>query len=186
MSTIFAYNKTVIASRVRVGESSFFTDRPISDRVEKLVTEGKSRTQLAPDTSHSSWDSLDLEGILSPPPTSPSPALPSSPSALGPPPPPPPAPPRQSDPNKQLKRKVQTGVQKGENDLWKEKLSHYVMQGDYLALIMEEGTCVSWRSYMWDIPQGILKFAINAGINTLPSLDNLKRWSKRVSDRCPF
>ena len=39
---------------------------------------------------------------------------------------------------------------------------------------------------MWDIPQGILKFAINAGINTLPSLDNLKRWGKRVSDRCPF
>ena len=29
-------------------------------------------------------------------------------------------------------------------------------------------------------------FAINAGINTLPSLDNLKRWGKRVSDRCPF
>ena len=39
---------------------------------------------------------------------------------------------------------------------------------------------------MWDIPQGVLKFAINAGVNTLPSLDNLKRWGKRVSDRCPF
>ena len=40
--------------------------------------------------------------------------------------------------------------------------------------------------YMWDIPQGVLKFAINAGINTLPSLDNLKRWGKRVNDRCAF
>ena len=39
---------------------------------------------------------------------------------------------------------------------------------------------------MWDIPQGVLKFAINAGVNTLPSLDNLKRWGKRVSDRCTF
>ena len=39
---------------------------------------------------------------------------------------------------------------------------------------------------MWDIPQGVLKFALNAGVNTLPSLDNLKRWGKRVSDRCPF
>ena len=39
---------------------------------------------------------------------------------------------------------------------------------------------------MWDIPQGVLKFAINAGINTLPTFDNLKRWGKRVSDRCPF
>ena len=60
------------------------------------------------------------------------------------------------------------------------------MQGDYLALIMEEGSCITWKSYMWDISQGVLKFAINAGVNTLPSLDNLKRWGKRVSDRCSF
>ena len=60
------------------------------------------------------------------------------------------------------------------------------MQGDYLALIIEEGSSITWKSYMWDIPQGVLKFAINAGVNTLPSLDNLKRWGKRVSDRCPF
>ena len=51
---------------------------------------------------------------------------------------------------------------------------------------MEEGSCVTWRSYLWDIPRGVLKFAINAGLNTLPSLDNLKRWGKRVSDRCPL
>ena len=60
------------------------------------------------------------------------------------------------------------------------------MQGDYLALIIEEGSSITWKSYMWDIPQGVLKFALNAGVNTLPSLDNLKRWGKRVSDRCPF
>ena len=60
------------------------------------------------------------------------------------------------------------------------------MQGDYLALHMEEQSCLSWRSFLWDIPQGVLKFAINAGINTLPSADNLKRWGKRVSDRCGF
>ena len=39
---------------------------------------------------------------------------------------------------------------------------------------------------MWDVPQGVLKFAINAGINTLPTFDNLRRWGKRVNDRCPF
>ena len=61
-----------------------------------------------------------------------------------------------------------------------------MMQGDYIALLMEEGSCITWRSYLWDIPRGVLKFAINAGLNTLPSLDNLKRWGKRVSDRCPF
>ena len=87
---------------------------------------------------------------------------------------------------KLLKRKIQKGVQDRVSSFWKEKIRHYVMQGDYLALIIEEDSCISWKSYMWDIPQGVLKFAINAGVNTLPTCDNLKRWGKRVSDRCSF
>ena len=87
---------------------------------------------------------------------------------------------------KQLKGKIQSGVQDWVDDFWKEKVGHYVMQGDYIALIMEEGNCITWKSYLWDVPQGVLKFAINAGINTLPTFDNLKRWGKRTSDRCPF
>ena len=99
--------------------------------------------------------------------------------------PPPPAPQGQLN-QRQLKGKVQARVQGRINDFWKEKIGRYIMQGDYLALVMEEGNCITWRSYLWDIPRGILKFAINAGLNTLPSLDNLKRWGKRVSERCPF
>ena len=87
---------------------------------------------------------------------------------------------------KQLKGKIQAGVQERVNDFWKENIGHYIMQGDYLALLMEEDSCITWKSYLWDIPQGVLKFAINAGINTLPTLDNLRRWGKRVNDRCPF
>ena len=87
---------------------------------------------------------------------------------------------------KLLKGKIQSGVQGRVNDFWREKVGNYIMQGDYLALIMEEGNCVTWRSFIWDIPQGVLKFAINAGINTLPTLDNLRRWGKRTNDRCPF
>ena len=39
---------------------------------------------------------------------------------------------------------------------------------------------------MWYVPKSVLKFAINAGVNTFPSYDTLKQWGKRVSDRCPF
>ena len=77
-------------------------------------------------------------------------------------------------------------MQKRVDDFWREKVGAYIMQGDYLALHMEEQSCLTWRSFLWGIPQGVLKFAINAGINTLPSGDNLKRWGKRVSDRCGF
>ena len=191
------------------------------------------------DSSQSSWSSLELDGLLSPQPSSPilstqpsspilfsqpsspilfsqpsSPILspqpsfstpptvvssppinslspPTAPSPLAPPISPPiPAPafpqPSSGLTSKALKRKIQRGVQERVNDFWKEKVGRYVMQGDYLALLMEEGESITWKSFMWDIPQGVLKFALNAGVNTLPSLDNLKRWGKRVSDRCPF
>ena len=100
----------------------------------------------------------------------------------------PPAPvvPPNAPSRKLLKQKIQTGVQDRVDNFWKEKVGLYIMQGDYMALIMEEGNSITWKSFMWDIPQGVLKFAINAGINTLPTLDNLKRWGKRTSDRCPF
>ena len=115
------------------------------------------------DDSQDSWSSLEVDA----PPPSPV----GRPGALS---------------GKLLKGKIQAGVQGRVNDFWKEKIGHYIMQGDYLALIMEEGNCITWKSYLWDVPQGVLKFAINAGINTLPTMDNLKRWGKRVNDRCPF
>ena len=87
---------------------------------------------------------------------------------------------------KLLKGKVQEGIQNRVDNSWRDKVGEYVMQGDYLALHMEEQSCLTWKSYLWDIPQGVLKFAINAGINTLPSADNLKRWGKRVNNRCGF
>ena len=115
------------------------------------------------DDSLGSWSSLEMDA-------------PASPSVQ----------PREVMSRKLLKGKIQAGVQDRVNDFWKEKIGHYIMQGDYMALMMEEENCISWKSFLWDIPQGVLKFAINAGINTLPTFDNLKRWGKRVNDRCPF
>ena len=85
-----------------------------------------------------------------------------------------------------MKRKVQNLVQAQVNEFWKEKVGSYIMQGDFLSLLMEEKGCITWRSFLWDLPKGVLKFALNAGINTLPTCDNLKRWGKRVNDRCPL
>ena len=80
--------------------------------------------------SEDSWSSLELDEPVPPPPAS------------------------QGQLNqRQLKGKVQARVQGRVNDFWKEKIGRYIMQGDYLALVMEEGSCVTWRSYLWDIPQ---------------------------------
>ena len=147
--------------------SSTFVKGLIEEVVTPVVGQPVLTLDNNLDDSSGSWSSLELEEAAAAPP---------------PPPPPPQGVMRQS----LLKKKIQVGVQARVNDFWKEKIGHYVMQGDYLALIMEEGGCITWRSYLYDIPRGVLKFAINAGLNTLPSLDNLKRWGKRVSDRCSF
>ena len=39
---------------------------------------------------------------------------------------------------------------------------------------------------MFNLPRKVLKFAINACIDSLPSYSNLSRWGKRLSDKCPL
>jgi hypothetical protein len=38
--------------------------------------------------------------------------------------------------------------------------------------------------YMWNLPRGVLKFALKASVDTLPTFTNLKRWGKRASVNC--
>ena len=39
---------------------------------------------------------------------------------------------------------------------------------------------------MFNLPRNVLKFAVNACIDSLPSYSNLSRWGKRLSSKCPF
>ena len=85
---------------------------------------------------------------------------------------------------RQVTRDVQQRIQANEDNYWREKVEGYVMQGNFLSLLMEEDVCVSWKSYLWNLPRGVARFAINSGLETLPTGDNLRRWGKRTSDLC--
>ena len=85
---------------------------------------------------------------------------------------------------KQLKNEVQRRIQQETDTYWREKIATLVMQGDFLGLLVEEDSNVSWKSILWGLPKGVAKFVLNAGLNTLPTGDNLKRWGKRTSDAC--
>jgi hypothetical protein len=58
------------------------------------------------------------------------------------------------------------------------------MQGNLFALLQAENESITWKSYMWDLPCSVLKFAVNSSIDTLPTFTNLKRWRKRASVNC--
>ena len=83
-----------------------------------------------------------------------------------------------------LRREVQQRIQDDVDTYWTDKISGLIMQGDFLSLLIEENSSVTWKSFIWSVPRGVAKFAINAGLNTLPSADNLRRWGKRTSDLC--
>jgi hypothetical protein len=68
-----------------------------------------------------------------------------------------------------------------EDDVW---AARYIMQEDLFALLQAESEGITWKSYMWNLPRGVLKFALNASIDTLPTYTNLKRWRKRASVNC--
>jgi hypothetical protein len=58
------------------------------------------------------------------------------------------------------------------------------MQGNLFILLQPENESITWKSYMWDLPSGVLKFAVNNSIDTFPTFTNLRRWGKRASFNC--
>ena len=60
------------------------------------------------------------------------------------------------------------------------------VQGNFLGLAAAEKEDIVWKSTMYELKQGTLKFLLNASIDTLPTAANLKRWKKSSCDLCKF
>ena len=68
--------------------------------------------------------------------------------------------------------------------IWNDKIKKLVMQGDFVQLLAEEKENVTWKSIAFNIPKGILSFALKASTNALNTPDNLRRWGKRKLANC--
>ena len=67
---------------------------------------------------------------------------------------------------------------------WESHVKEPAVQGNILELASAEKEDIVWKSYMFDLKQGTLKFLLNSSIDTLPTAANLKRWKKSSSDLC--
>jgi hypothetical protein len=83
-----------------------------------------------------------------------------------------------------IRKEVQRVFCEEEDDAWADRVRGYTMQGHLFALLQAESEGITWKSYMWNLPWGVLKFALNASIDRLPTFTNLKRWGKRASVNC--
>ena len=67
---------------------------------------------------------------------------------------------------------------------WEDHVKDLVVQGKFLALAAAENEDIVWKSAMYDLKQGTLKFLLNASIDTLPTAANFERWKKLSCDLC--
>ena len=59
-----------------------------------------------------------------------------------------------------------------------------VKQGHLLSIAALEKSDAVWKSYMFDLKKGTMKFLLNACLDTLPTKTNLLQWGKTTSDLC--
>ena len=52
------------------------------------------------------------------------------------------------------------------------------------GLLQAESESITWKFYIWDLPHGVLKFALNGSIKTLPTFTNLRRGGKQALVNC--
>jgi hypothetical protein len=83
-----------------------------------------------------------------------------------------------------MRRQVRRVFQEEEDEAWASRVSEYTIQGNFFALLQAENESITWKSYMWDLPRGVLKFPVNNSIETLSIFTNLRRWVKGASVNC--
>jgi hypothetical protein len=74
-----------------------------------------------------------------------------------------------------IRREVRRVFQEEEDEAWAARVHGYTMQGNHFALLQAKNESITWKSYMWDLLSGVLKFAVNSSMDTLTTFTNPRR-----------
>ena len=83
-----------------------------------------------------------------------------------------------------IKDQIKSLLRVDREEIWKNHVKSLTQQGDFLSLAAAEYEDAVWKSYMYDLKQGTMKFLLNASIDTLPTAANLFKWKKTTSNKC--
>ena len=86
--------------------------------------------------------------------------------------------------NEDVKITAKAHIDMKHRDQCMDKLKTLAVQGKNLELAAAANTDYLWKSFLYDMSAGTMKFLLNAAIDTLPTAANLKRWKKSSSDKC--
>jgi hypothetical protein len=68
-----------------------------------------------------------------------------------------------------IRREVRRVFQEEEDEAWAARVRKYTVQENLFALLQAENESITWKFYMWDLPRGVLKFAVNSSFTKLRS-----------------
>jgi hypothetical protein len=83
-----------------------------------------------------------------------------------------------------IRKEVRRVFCEEEDDARAAHICGYTMQENLFAVLQVDSEGITWKSYLWNLPRGVLKFALHASIDTLPIFTNLKKWAKRAYVNC--
>ena len=83
-----------------------------------------------------------------------------------------------------IKDQIKSLLRVDKEEIWKNHVKSLTQQGHFLSLAAAEYEDAVWKSYMYDLKQGTMKFLMNAAIDTLPTTANLFKWKKTTSNKC--
>ena len=83
-----------------------------------------------------------------------------------------------------IREEVKSSLYCTNKEKWTEHVKGLVQQGKFLELASAEHEDAIWKSYIFDMKLGTMKFLLNAAIDTLPTGANLFKWNKKTNDRC--
>ena len=86
----------------------------------------------------------------------------------------------------EVKQSVKDRVSYDQEKEWGAHINTLVKQGNLLSLAKCQNTDLNWKSYIFNLKKGTMKFILNSTLDTLPHNVNLKAWGKSPSDRCPL
>ena len=84
----------------------------------------------------------------------------------------------------EVKQDAKTQIISDDKEHTYEYVRTLVKQGKILELSYLEQSDATWKSYLFNLPKGTMKFLLNAQLDTLPTKANLKQWGKRTSENC--
>ena len=83
-----------------------------------------------------------------------------------------------------IKDQIKTSLLVDREDRWRSHSESLIQQGKFISLASAEHEDVVWKSYMYSLKQGTMKFLLNSAIDTLPTAANLFKWKKSTSNKC--